>query len=69
MSVVTLTGAVTLQLNGVIGQYWIDFSQVTLGAFAVTIANGAGTAVVTTLIATAKLCIVSCRTAALVVAT
>ena len=46
----TLTGTNTIAFNGVVGNYWLDFSAVTLGANAVILTNGAGTATITTLI-------------------
>jgi len=64
----TLTGAVTIALNGVPAGsiYFLDFSQVTLGANAVTITNGAGSAIATTLLTTKSLIIATCQSAALV---
>jgi hypothetical protein len=52
-----LTGGVTLALNAVPAgsEYLIDFTSVTLGAQTVTISNGAGTFVATTILATGKL--------------
>ncbi len=66
MSVVTLTGAVTLDFGGVIGNWLVDFSQVTLGGQTVTLKNGAGTLAVTTMLGTKTLLNVSARTAALI---
>lgn len=69
LSVVTLTGGVTLDFGGVIGNWVVDFSQVTVGAQTVTLKNGAGTFVITSLLSASKnLVTVSCRTAALVAA-
>jgi hypothetical protein len=62
MSTVTLTGGVTLALNGVVGTYDIDFGAVTVGAQTVTITNGAGSFTATTLLATKTLLHVVCNT-------
>jgi hypothetical protein len=64
----TLTGAVTIALNGVPAGsiFFLDLSQVTLGANAVTITNGAGSAIATTLLTTKSLIIATCQSAALV---
>ena len=60
----TLPGATTIALNGVVGSYILDFSQVTLGVSGVTITNGAGNFVATTLLGTKTLLNVSCSTTA-----
>jgi hypothetical protein len=53
-------GTCTIALNGVVGMYWLDFSQVTLGATAYIITNGAGSYTATTLLGTkTMLCVVA----------
>ena len=59
-SSVTLSGNVTIQLNGIIGLVYLDTSGIVVGGNTVTIANGSGTFVATTLIATKKLLAIYC---------
>lgn len=63
----TLTGSLTIDFGGLVGEWILDLSAVTVGANTVTLKNGAGTKVVTTLISgTSSLLHVVCFTAATV---
>jgi hypothetical protein len=65
----TLTSNLTVAFGGIVGDFDLDFSGVTIGAFTITLTNGAGSKLLTTLLAAkgaGSLISASCRTTATV---
>jgi hypothetical protein len=59
---VSLSGNASLVLGGVIGEFWIDFSGVTLSGHTLTIKNGTASVVVSSIMSTKTFLFISCPT-------